>query len=94
MNTEWQGNIHLNDDTLGFGSAVLFSLFFFSTLLAQICKFIDEISRPSLSKTNDENVFQPAAYDCFLMFVREQFQSNWQFLELLAGHSLFQKDVK
>ena len=94
MNTEWQGNIHLNDDTLGFGSAVLFSLFFFSTLLAQICKFIDEISWPSLSKTNDEHVFQRAAYDCFLMFVREQFQSNWQFVELLAGHSLFQKDVK
>lgn len=71
-----------------------FLVFFFSTLLAQICKFIDEISWPSLSKTNDENVFQRAAYDCFLMFVREQFQSNWQFVELLAGHSLFQKDVK
>lgn len=71
-----------------------FFVFFFSTLLAQICKFIDEISWPSLSKTNDENVFQGAAYDCFLMFVREQFQSNWQFVELLAGHSLFQKDVK
>ena len=93
MNTEWQGNIHLNDDTLGFGLAVLFSLFF-STLLAQICKFIDEISWPSLSKTNDEHVFQRAAYDCFLMFVREQFQGNWQFVELLTGHSLFQKDVK
>ena len=71
-----------------------FLVFFFSTLLAQTCKFIDEISWPSLSKTNDENVFQRAAYDCFLMFVREQFQSNWQFVELLAGHSLFQKDVK
>lgn len=71
-----------------------FLVFFFPTLLAQICKFIDEISWPSLSKTNDENVFQRAAYDCFLMFVREQFQSNWQFVELLAGHSLFQKDVK
>lgn len=93
MNTEWQGNIHLNDDTLGFGLAVLFSLFF-STLLAQICKFIDEISWPSHSKTYYENVFQRAACDCSLMFVRAQFQGNWQFVELLAGHSLFQRDVK
>ena len=71
-----------------------FLVFFFSTLLAQICKFIDEISWPSHSKTNYENVFQRAACDCFLMFVRAQFQGNWQFVELLAGHSLFQKDVK
>ena len=50
---------------------------------------------PNLSKTNDENVFlQRAAYDFFLMFLREKFQGNWQFLALLAGHSLFQKDVR